>query len=121
MSLKLLACLLMVTGGMLSFLGFGASQKFDAAEQRAAARVLHSYVEMRLRDADWSVYSKLIMWPDEPSWDCHWVTSSYHLGSPTVIGKKVRIPVTYTRIGVFCGDFEFTANKNKVITDYELV
>lgn len=76
---------------------------------------------MRLRDANWREYSKLITWPDEPSWDCHWVVKQYELGSPRVADGKCTIPVTYNRIGLFCGDSEFRAEPATITIDYELV
>lgn len=38
--------------------------------QVQALWTLNRYVQLRLEAADWKEYSKLITWPDEPSWDC---------------------------------------------------
>jgi hypothetical protein len=101
--------------------GSSRQQNPGESEKRAATKVLHSYVEMRLRDADWGEYSRLITWPDEPSWDCHWVTLNYHVGSASAAGNKVIVPVTYERLGAFCGDFDLKPDRKMVTINYELV
>jgi hypothetical protein len=78
-------------------------------------------LELRLHDADWKEYSKFITWPDEPGWDCKWVISKYAPGSTKKEGEKVIVSVRYTRLGLFCYDFEFKLNPEALTVHYELV
>jgi len=89
-------------------------------EEKNAVKVLKRYIELRLGNADWKEYSKFITWPDEPSWDCNWVASSYNIEPAKRDGEKIVIPVIYRRIGLFCYNFEFDPGKKIVTINYEL-
>jgi len=52
-----------------------------ARPQASAAETLRKYVELRLHNADWKDYSRLVAWPDEPGWDCNWVVDKYSVGT----------------------------------------
>lgn len=112
-------CTLLVSHGQ----GQTNSEDKDSTNRTTAAAVksLRQYVELRLHNADWVEYSKFVTWPDEPGWDCNWVVRSYFLKSPEERREKVIIPVVYKRLGLFCYDFNFTAQRNTVRVDYELV
>ena len=71
--------------------------------------------------ADWKVYSKFITWPDEPGWDCWWVSEDYSIGPRTGSSDRVVIPVTYKRIGRFCADAQYEAGRKSDTINYELV
>lgn len=89
--------------------------------QDTEVETLRRYLQLRLRNADWKDYSKLITWPDEPSWDCTWVVSKYDLGVPKKGKQNVVVPVVYKRLGLFCYDFEFNPDPKMVTINYELV
>lgn len=98
-----------------------AEPKANTTDQDQALRTLRHYIALRLRDADWKEYSKFITWPDEPSWDCKWVASRHKVGTPSGNGQEVSIPVVYSRLGVFCYDFDFKPESRVVTLDYKLV
>jgi hypothetical protein len=89
--------------------------------QEGALSILRRYVELRLQDADWKEYSKFITWPDEPSWDCKWVVSKFDVGTPAGNAEGMAIPVVYSRVGLFCYEFDFEANPKVATIRYELV
>ena len=89
--------------------------------QVQALRTLNRYVQLRLEDADWKEYSKLITWPDEPSWDCKWLVNRYSVGAPTEAKGKVLIPVAYNRLGLYCDNFYFEPGQKTTTIRYELV
>ena len=67
---------------------------FAAARPEAsAAETLRKYVELRLHNADWKDYSKLVTWPDEPGWDCNWVVDKYSVGTERKRGPITVVPV----------------------------
>lgn len=99
----------------------GQSEQEVHSRQVQAVLALGRYVRLRTRDADWSEYSKLITWPDEPSWDCKWVARSYRIGPAANRGPSIAIPVVYKRLGLFCYDFDFKPEPKVVTVDYELV
>ena len=87
-----------------------------------ALQTLRRYLQLRTENADWKEYSKLITWPDEPSWDCHWVISKYDIRQPRKIREKVvAVPVVFDRLGLFCHDFEFRPESKVMTVNYELV
>ena len=90
-------------------------------DRKQAARTLHHYIQLRLHDADWQEYSKLVAWPDEPGWDCKWVVSNDKIGAPRAKGQALVIPVAYNRLGLFCYDFDFKSEPKVVTISYELV
>ena len=92
-----------------------------ARPQASAAETLRKYVELRLHNADWKDYSRLVTWPDEPGWDCNWVVDKYSVGTERKRGAITAVPITYQRVGLFCYDFEFTSEPNAVTVNYELV
>ena len=67
------------------------------------------------------MYSRLITWPDEPAWDCKWITASYKVGATQKGADDVVIPVTYNRIGKYCSDFDLTLHKASVQVEYHLI
>lgn len=96
-------------------------QNKAASDRNSALRVLQRYIRLRLEDAEWKRYSKLITWPDEPSWDCKWVVNNYKLGHPIVNEQRVIVPTHYDRLGLFCYDFNFHEERKTIQIDYELV
>jgi hypothetical protein len=86
-----------------------------------AAGTLRHYLQLRLGNADWKDYSKLITWPDEPSWDCNWVVSNFDIGVTKKRKQNVVIPVVFKRIGLFCYDSDFSPDLKIVTINYELV
>jgi hypothetical protein len=92
-----------------------------SGDQNEAAQTLQRYIRLRLQDADWKEYSQLITWPDEPSWDCKWVSTKDRVGVPATRGQEVVIPVVYSRLGLFCYDFDFQPERKLVTINYELV
>jgi hypothetical protein len=106
---------------VLAFQGGGQAKPKTSGTQQKAAEVLARYVQLRLRDADWKEYAKFITWSDEPSWDCKWVASKDKLGAPVKKGKAFLIPVVYSRLGLFCYDFDFKSEPKLVTIKYELV
>jgi hypothetical protein len=112
---------LICTGILLHGVKAGAQENDRSSKRQAAAvEVLRRYVELRLRDADWKDYSEFITWPDEPSWDCHWVVSKYHIGTSKKVGHHVEVPVVYKRLGLFCVTPEFRSDPKIVTIDYQL-
>lgn len=85
-------------------------------------KTLSHYLQLRLQDAKWEVYSQLITWPDEPSWDCKWVAEKYEIGKPkrTEKGRAI-IPVIVKRLGLYCIDFSFSPDQKEVTINYELI
>jgi hypothetical protein len=67
------------------------------------------------------VYSKFINWPDEPGWDCWWLAKGYRIGPASKDSKRVVIPVTYERVGLFCVDSQFQPEEKEETVRYELV
>jgi hypothetical protein len=106
---------------ILACQGQGQAEQKSSAIRGRAARVLHRYVQLRLQDADWKEYSQLITWPDEPSWDCKWVVAKHEVGVPVEKEREVVIPVVYSRLGLFCYDFDFRPDESVVTIKYELV
>ena len=92
-----------------------------AANEPAA--VLKHYINLRLAMADWPVYSKLITWPDEPAWDCYWVTSHFKLEDPRPGSARdeIIVPATYDRLGRYCSDFDLELFDESDRVDYHLV
>jgi hypothetical protein len=100
----------------------GESQKKQASvHDNQALQTLNRYLEMRLQNADWKEYSKLISWPDEPSWDCNWIVKNYDVGAPVKEREKITIPVVYRRLGLYCDNFDFEPQSKTVTVNYELV
>jgi hypothetical protein len=93
----------------------------DSGGQDTAEKTLQNYVRLRLSNADWKEYSKFVIWPDEPSWDCNWVVDKYRVGLLRKRIKNIIVPVAYKRLGLFCYDFEFTMEPREVTIDYELI
>jgi hypothetical protein len=87
--------------GIMSHLCSPATQGRSPRKAATPAETLRRYVQLRMEDANWKLYSKLITWPDEPSWDCKWVTADYQIGTARTLGQKAEIPVTYKRLGLF--------------------
>ena len=54
---------------------------------------------MRLNDAGWKEYL-LITWPDEPSWDCKWVSAGYEIRNRDERGATVTAIVVYKPLGL---------------------
>lgn len=91
-----------------------------AALSTSPTGALTRYITLRLINAPWAVYSKLITWPDEPAWDCKWITTNYMLGASRKQDDEVIIPVTYVRLGLYCPDFDLTIQKTLVRVEYHL-
>ncbi len=90
---------------MLLVLGSGAAAYAQSSKRRDTAEAtLRQYIDLRLSWADWKEYSKFITWPDEPGWDCWWVAKEYSVGQSLKRGARVVVPVTYSRLGLFCAD-----------------
>lgn len=104
-----------------TFIGSGQGEWKVSSELGDAAQTLQRYVNLRLQDAEWQAYSNLITWPDEPSWDCKWVVRNHWLGTPVREGQKIVIPVVYSRVGLFCYDFDFQRRAKLATINYELV
>jgi hypothetical protein len=92
------------------------TERFNSADA-----ILREYVEARLRWADWKDYSRFITWPDEPGWDCWWVAKDCRIGKATRGVAKSVIPVAYSRVGLFCADFELQAKPKAETIYYVLV
>ncbi len=92
----------------------------SASQNDPAVTALERYLQMRLHNADWREYSKIITWPDEPSWDCWWVDEDYRIGTAKKIKNRIIIPVTQTRIGLYCDTGYFEADQRAVTINYEL-
>ena len=92
----------------------------EKSNENTAKTMLRHYIELRLNDADWKEYSKFIMWPDEPAWDCKWLINDYVIGQPRTQKKKIIIPVSFTRLGLYCYPEAFEADLKKVTIKYEL-
>jgi hypothetical protein len=114
-----LGCLLVVTCATPARL-FADDHSVSSRPESPSSALTH-YVTLRLTNADWDSYSKLITWPDEPSWDCKWVTTSYMLGALRKAADNVVIPVTYDRLGLYCSDFDLQLHKASVQVEYHLV
>lgn len=112
--------LLVLTCAAVTVSARQAGQKSNGVPSQAL-RTVQRYVQLRLQDADWKEYSKVITWPDEPSWDCKWVASAHKVGTPVRRGDVVVIPVVYNRLGLFCNDFDFTPDPKIATINYELV
>jgi len=93
---------------------------YSASQKDTAVVTLDKYLQMRLDNANWEEYSKLITWPDEPSWDCKWVDDGYKIGAEKKKQDVVIIKVTHNRIGLYCYDYTFKVGRKAVTIDYEL-
>ena len=101
---------------------FVAPDEFAQTQGTRDAQItLRHYIDLRLNWADWNVYSKFITWPDEPGWDCWWVTTDYVAGQARGNSKRVVIPVTYKRLGMFCVDAQFEPGQMADTVKYELI
>jgi len=92
-----------------------------SAHRSAATDTVRRYIEARLNWADWKEYSQFITWPDEPSWDCYWIAKQHSIGQLSQHSGKVVIPVTYSRIGLFCTDLKFESQTREEVVRYELL
>lgn len=102
-------------------IGPGQGQRKVSSDRAEATQTLQRYVDLRLQDADWKEYSNFITWADEPSWDCKWVVREHRLDAPVREGQKIVIPVVYSRLGLFCYDFDFKPGPKLATINYELV
>jgi hypothetical protein len=109
---------LFVTVVLAWALAHGQNQQREPVQ---ALQTLNHYIQLRLQDADWKEYSKLITWPDEPSWDCRWVVNAYHVGTPSKGKGNVIIPIAYKRLGLYCDNFYFEPGVKTATINYELV
>jgi hypothetical protein len=103
---------------------FAQSQQLQLKAETAKApeMILDHYVQLRLGNADWKDYSAFITWPDEPSWDCKWVTEKYDIKpAKRAVKGRIIIPVVFKRVGLFCYDLEFSPGPKDVTVNYELV
>jgi hypothetical protein len=103
---------------------FGLSHSPPKLETRAASDALatvNRYVRLRLAQAKWKAFVELIAWPDEPGWDCNWVSSGYKVGSVERDSTVLFVPVTYQRLGLYCHDFDFKPENRVETIRYELV
>jgi hypothetical protein len=91
------------------------------AQEGSSSAALKRYIDLRLRWADWNEYSRFITWPDEPAWDCWWVTNGYSIGPAREEAAKTIVPVTYKRIGLYCVDFQFEPSPKVEKISHELV
>lgn len=69
-----------------------------ATGQNTPEETLQNYLRLRLSNADWKEYSKLVTWRDEPGWDCNWVVDKYSVGLPRRRAKNTVLPVAYNRL-----------------------
>jgi hypothetical protein len=115
------AIVLFVLVGLFACLAQGQAEPKVIGNKGRATQTLQHYIQLRLQDADWKEYSKFITWPDEPSWDCKWVARKDRVGAAIRKGQKVVIPVAYSRLGLFCFDFNFKPEPELVTINYELV
>ena len=92
-----------------------------AQQEQGAEQTLRHYIELRLNWADWKDYSRFITWPDEPGWDCWWVAKGYEVGKVAVRRNTATIPVTYSRVGRFCADFQLEIQSQSETIVYELI
>jgi hypothetical protein len=83
--------------------------------------VLKRYINLRLAMADWTVFSPLITWAEEPSWDCYWVTSQFKLDDPRPGTDDVIVPATYYRLGRYCSDADLELFDESDRVEYHLV
>jgi hypothetical protein len=112
---------LFVLVALFACLARGQAEPKVTGNKGRAVQTLQHYIQLRLQDADWKEYSKFITWPDEPSWDCKWVARKDKVGAPIRKGQEVVIPVAYSRLGLFCYDFNFKPEPKLVTINYELV
>ncbi len=98
----------------------GYSQRTSATPKTPTDTLRH-YINLRLQWADWSEYSRFITWPDEPGWDCWWVARGYSVNRAVGSRDRVVIPVSYSRLGLFCVNFDFESNPKAETVRYELV
>ncbi|HVM92158.1 MAG TPA: hypothetical protein VMT67_05060, partial [Terriglobales bacterium] len=87
-------------------------------QKKQAMQTLNRYVVLRLQNADWKEYSKLISWPDEPSWDCNWIVKNYDVSAPVKERERLTIPVVYSRVGLLCDNFDFEPQSKTVTVNY---
>jgi hypothetical protein len=102
----------------------GAHLAFSQSKETRAGSALGTlrhYIEIRLRWASWDEYSQYITWPEEPGWDCFWVSKEYKVGQQSNRGGRVIVPVTYSRLGQYCSGFDFVSQPKQVTIRYELV
>jgi hypothetical protein len=104
----------------ISAQGQNHSVPHNAEANSDATKLLRHYLDLRLQDADWKGYSQFITWPDEPSWDCKWVTRSYRTQTSSGNDDSITISVAHHRLGIICG-LEFTARPKTVTINYQLV
>lgn len=110
--------------GIVLLLVLGSSSVACAESSKRPDTVegtLRQYVDLRLGWADWKEYSQFITWPDEPGWDCWWVAKEYSVGQSTKTSARVVIPVTYSRLGLFCADLKFQSKPMNEVIRYELL
>jgi hypothetical protein len=112
-----LAPLLSLSLSLLSTLPAQAQSTLPAEP----SAVLKRYINLRLAMADWTLFSPLITWPEEPSWDCYWVTSQFKLDDPRPGTDDVIVPATYYRLGRFCSDADLELFDESDRVDYHLV
>lgn len=118
---QLISFMICVMVGLCGHLVEAQSHYGIRKKEVPALNTLRRYIQLRLSNADWAEYSKYIIWPDEPSWDCNWVVRHYTVGTPTNEKNGITIPVSYQRIGLFCYDFDFKDNSADVTVNYELI
>jgi hypothetical protein len=95
LAVRKLAILSLIFASLVACAPFAFAQpNTDTAES-----TLREYVNARLRWAEWKDYSQFITWPDEPGWDCWWVTNAHHFGNAILHGSDLVVPVTYARLG----------------------
>jgi hypothetical protein len=92
-----------------------------AQSMDSAVTTLRDYVDTRLRWSDWKQYSRFITWSDEPGWDCWWVAVDRSIGHGVRQDSDVLVPVTYSRLGLYCADFSFRKGKKNQVVRYRLV
>lgn len=118
---RIIVVTLYTVGFVIHTYAQAAQLESNANLQYSAVEILDRYIGLRLHDADWKDYSKYIVWPDEPSWDCKWVVIKCDLGTPRKEMDQIIVPVDYVRLGLFCYDFAFTQDVKVVTVNYELV
>jgi hypothetical protein len=89
--------------------------------QREAVDTVERYVRLRLGGAQWVAFAPLIVWEDEPGWDCYWLVNGYSVGEAETRGDTIIVPVTYDRLGLYCHDFQFKPENRSVMLRYEVV
>ena len=98
-----------------------ASLSFCQGTPKSPTEALRHYIELRLQWADWTEYSQLVAWPDEPGWDCWWVAKHYSIGTAERRNGHAVIPVTFGRLGLYCENLTFEPERKADNTRYEMV